>query len=987
MIRLLSVLARPSARRPGVVLAVLGLITVAFGLAATQLTMETDLAEFGDEDSEVVQGLDRVRDEFDRGEAALQVIVDAGADGDVLTPDGVAALVDVEQALLAELEEVVRRDEGGAARVLSPATALVGSLEGEGLALAEADAAQVGAAGARVMQSQPHLAGLFSADRDADKGQARAVTVLAQLDPALGTDARVAAAERLQERLGIEEGELAGDLDGFTVAVSSPELTNDGLQAETQSEAPVLLLLALLAVIAVLSLLLRSVFDVLVGLAGLAATLAWTFGAIALLGPEMLDVLGPLSQVGVVVPVLVVGLGIDYAVHLTARYREQRASGQAPDVAAATAMHTVGAALVLATVATAAGFAVTGLAPLSVIADFGIFTAIGVVAAFIVMGGLVPAARVLRDRNRDATGGRPVRDLDIGRMLSAPLRLAVHHPVATLTVGALLAGGSLLAASDLDTSFDRDDFIPDDTAIGELHALQRDLFDGELTEATYVLVDGDLADPDMLTALRDAHQQLEDVEHVRTDADGRPQATSLVTLLDQLPEEIQQLPDLEARYERLADQAGDDLDRLLRPDRQTAIVELRTNGGDGAAPQLAEQLHDAFAPVRDAGGQTLVTSDALIIAEMADDLRDFQLRSIAITLLVVLTLLAGYYALAHRRPLLGAIAMIPSVTSAALLLGTMGLLDISFDAMTATLTAIAVGIGVPYGVHVTNRFKEDLTRCADPDDACETTLRTTGGALVGSALTTFAAFAVLSFSGLALIGRMGLLGAAGITFALAAAVIIQPAALVLWARRHDRRASRQPEPADTVSLPPAEQVGSPALPTANGQRRPAPTHQHEDAPDSWELVINDPRYAPCHIGLRHHNGEVAVHSLRIQARPGTALTPHHTRQLPLDAMLELALSYTTTLEPADGDTGTAPAHDDHTAPPTTSRAEPGRRRLTDDHLAAIARHHEYATAVGVSPAAHIAHEYGVARSTASRWITEARRRNLLHTPPHASTQR
>lgn len=980
MIRLLSILARPSSRRPGVVLGVLAVTTVAFALAATQLTMETDLAEFGAEDSEIVQGLERVRDEFDRGGAALQVIVDAGAEGDVLTPGGVATLMEVEQALLDELDDVVRRDEVGDPRVLSPAGAVVEVLEQQGSSLAEADAAQVGAAGSRAMQIEPQLAGLFSADRDADKGRARAATVLAQLDPELDTDARVAAAERLKDRLGIGEGELAGELDGFAVAVSSPELTNQALQDETQGEAPVLLLLALLAVIAVLSLLLRSLFDVLVGLAGLAATIAWTFGAIALLGPEVFDVLGPLSQVGVVVPVLVVGLGIDYAVHLTARYREQRATGQAPDVAAATAMRTVGAALVLATVATAAGFAVTGLAPLSVIADFGIFTAIGVVAAFIVMGGLVPAARVLRDRNRDGTTARAVRDLDVGRVLAAPLRLALHHPVATLAVGALLAAGSLWAASDLDTSFDRDDFIPADSTIGELHTLQQQLFDGELTEATYVLIDGDLADPAMLAALRDAHQQLADVEHVRTDADGRPQATSLVTLLDQLPDEIQQLPDIEDRYERLADHAGDGLDRLLHPDRQAAIIELRTNGGDGAAPRLAEQLHDAFAPVREAGGQTLVTSDALVIAEMADDLRDFQLRSIAITLLVVLLLLAGYYGLAHRRPLLGAIAMIPSVTSAALLLGTMGLLDISFDAMTATLTAIAVGIGVPYGVHVTNRFEEDLTRSDDADDACRTTLRTTGGALVGSALTTFAAFAVLSFSGLALISRMGLLGATGITFALLAAIVIQPAALVLWARRHARRDNRQSDTADMVTPPPAEQVGLSSLPTGNGQRGPTQAEEPGREPAVWELVIDDPRYAPCHIGLEHHEGGVTVHSLRIEARPGTTLTPRHARQLPLHAMLELAAAYTAALEPTDGDTTTT--HDHLASPPT-----PRRTRLTDDHLTEVARRHQDATAAGTSPAVHIAHEYGVARSTASRWITEARRRDILHDPPPPEPQK
>jgi hypothetical protein len=44
---------------------------------------------------------------------------------------------------------------------------------------------------------------------------------------------------------------------------------------------------------------------------------------------------------------------------------------------------------------------------------------------------------------------------------------------------------------------------------------------------------------------------------------------------------------------------------------------------------------------------------------------------------------------------------------------------------------------------------------------------------------------VLSFSGLLPIRSLGLLGGAGIAFALLAAVLVQPGALVLWARRFD----------------------------------------------------------------------------------------------------------------------------------------------------------------------------------------------------------
>jgi uncharacterized protein len=323
----------------------------------------------------------------------------------VLTPDGLATLVTVEETLLGELDGQMRTDVQGRPRVYTLSTPLLEALAAQGVDLADADGRQIGAATTAVLTEQPRLTALLSADLDAEKGQARATTVLVELDPELTTEQRLDALERVRADLGIEEGELRGEVDGLLVTVNSPEGTNAALESETQSEAPMLLLLALLAVIVVLGVLLRSAFDVMVGMLALAATLIWTFGIIAILGPEVLDLLGPLSQIGVVVPVLIIGLGIDYAVHLLSRYHEQRATGQVPSLAAATSMGTVGTALVLATVATAAGFAMTGLAPLSVIADFGIFTAIGVIVALVVMGGAVPAARC------SATGGvqRPDR--------------------------------------------------------------------------------------------------------------------------------------------------------------------------------------------------------------------------------------------------------------------------------------------------------------------------------------------------------------------------------------------------------------------------------------------------------------------------------------------------------------------------------------------------------------------------------------------------
>ena len=156
----------------------------------------------------------------------------------------------------------------------------------------------------------------------------------------------------------------------------------------------------------------------------------------------------------------------------------------------------------------------------------------------------------------------------------------------------------------------------------------------------------------------------------------------------------------------------------------------------------------------------------------------------------------------HRRPLLGLIAMIPAVIGASLILGVMWLLGIAFNVLTATLTAIAIGIGVPYGVHVVNRFVEDLAD-RDADDAVAWTLSRTGGALVSSAVTTLGAFVVLAWSGLPPIRSLGLLGGTGIAFALLAALLVQPGALVLWARRRrgrDRPDALRPDAHQTRSV-------------------------------------------------------------------------------------------------------------------------------------------------------------------------------------------
>lgn len=115
------------------------------------------------------------------------------------------------------------------------------------------------------------------------------------------------------------------------------------------------------------------------------------------------------------------------------------------------------------------------------------------------------------------------------------------------------------------------------------------------------------------------------------------------------------------------------------------------------------------------------------------------------------------------------------------------LLDISFNVLTAMVASIGIGIGVPYGIHVTHRFLEDRRRYDTVDEAVRQTLTHTGGAMAASAATTAAGFGVLVFASLEPLRQFGLIVALTIVYSLLAAVLIQPACLKLWGEWRARK--------------------------------------------------------------------------------------------------------------------------------------------------------------------------------------------------------
>ncbi|MFC6954067.1 efflux RND transporter permease subunit [Halorubellus litoreus] len=232
--------------------------------------------------------------------------------------------------------------------------------------------------------------------------------------------------------------------------------------------------LALLFVVVVLVIAYRDLVDVVLGVLGVGLVLVWTFGVMGWVGIAF-------NQPFIIVVVLLIGLSIDYAIHVVMRYREERTDStettestgderSSPREAMTTALGSVGVALVLVTGTTVIGFLSNLASPLSVFRQIGVVSAIGIVATLVVFGALVPAVKTELDEflasRGHAPGGAAIGAADgvVRRALQASAGIARRAPVAVIVVAVLVSAGGAYGATQVDTSFAQEDFLADDPA-------------------------------------------------------------------------------------------------------------------------------------------------------------------------------------------------------------------------------------------------------------------------------------------------------------------------------------------------------------------------------------------------------------------------------------------------------------------------------------------------------------------------------------------
>ena len=149
-------------------------------------------------------------------------------------------------------------------------------------------------------------------------------------------------------------------------------IAGDKMQSEMQSS----LFLGSLFVLITLSIGFRSVKQAIVSLTPILLVVVWLYGLIYAFGYS-------LNIVTVTIATISLGVGIDYCIHVTERYREEKEKGKNHQQA----LHGVGGACALALVGSAvsdvAGFAIIATSSMGLFNTFGLFSAIMIVLSLI----------------------------------------------------------------------------------------------------------------------------------------------------------------------------------------------------------------------------------------------------------------------------------------------------------------------------------------------------------------------------------------------------------------------------------------------------------------------------------------------------------------------------------------------------------------------------------------------------------------------------
>ncbi|MFC7073774.1 RND family transporter [Halovenus rubra] len=591
---------------------------------------------------------------------------------------------------------------------------------------------------------------------------------------------------------------------------------------------------ALLLILSILVFTYRDIVDVTVGMSGVVLSILWMLGIMGWLGVQA-------STITVVPVVLITGLSIDFGFHVFNRYREERGPDDGIRSPMERGIRFVSTALILVTVTASIGFLANLANPLPVIQDLGVSITLGVISALAIFVTIVPALKISIDGLLEWIGlDRRKAVLGRGSYLRPALELSVSlarraAPVV-LVVSVLIAGAGGLAWTELSQeSFQQGNGdvaewkqqLPDPVAWEPVEFRQQLLRTEEVYQPanaddaaqSTILVDGNVTADSTLEDIDRGVADIEEEGLLVTQSSGQAEQSpttamariakeneTFATVLSQADTNGNGVPDqnLEAVYDAFyaADsQTAAQVIERTDGEYRTVLVTLALDAEHSDRKAVVSQLDDGAATMQGNSQRTATAAGSFGVGSaILDEIVGGIFLTMIIALLAIIVTLVAVFRYMHGSATLGAVTALPITLVVGLVVGGMYLLEIPLTLLTALLMSLVVGLGVDYNIHIGDRFADELAAGKKPLAALRVAVTGTGGALLGSTLTTVGAFGSIwlvphpqmqSFGGIVVIALLT---------AFIVSLVVLPSALLLWSRH-----ATVPETSSQVTLDPAPQ--------------------------------------------------------------------------------------------------------------------------------------------------------------------------------------
>jgi predicted RND superfamily exporter protein len=186
-------------------------------------------------------------------------------------------------------------------------------------------------------------------------------------------------------------------------------------------------------------------------------------------------------------------------------------------------------------------------------------------------------------------------------------------------------------------------------------------------------------------------------------------------------------------------------------------------------------------------GQVHLSGMLVLYNNMLQSLFRSQIMTIGVVFLAILVM----FGILFRNAKMAAIAIVPNVFAALLVLGLMGWLRIPLDLMTITVAAISIGIAVDDTIHYVHRFTREFDKDQDYWAAVRRSHASIGRAMYYTTVTVTLGFSILVLSNFVPTIYFGLLTGFAMLIALLADLTLLPLLIVRFRPLRTTCRSRQ----------------------------------------------------------------------------------------------------------------------------------------------------------------------------------------------------